>query len=445
MAPTLKDPSLFKQNVCLVNGEWVPASSGQTFEVHDPATGSLVGTAPEFTVADTDKAIAAAAAALPAFRALTGRERARILRRWFDLMMENVDDLAALITWENGKPLADARGEATYAAGFFEWFAEEAPRAYGDTIPASVASNRIATYKEPVGVCALVTPWNFPAAMITRKVGPALAAGCTVVVKSPAETPFASLAVAELGVRAGVPPGVINVVTADANTVDIGNLLTTSPTVKKVSFTGSTNVGKILMKQASSTLKKLSFELGGNAPLIVFDDANLDEAVSCAITSKFRSSGQTCVCANRLYVQKGILPAFLERFTAAVAKFSLGNGFAPDVTHGPLVYARAVDKAERHVQDAVGKGATLVRGGVRRPDLGPNFFEPAVLTGMTPDMVLASEEVFAPVAGLVSDVAGPFGGVKESGFGREGSKYGIAEYQTTKMVITGGMGKPLQK
>jgi succinate-semialdehyde dehydrogenase/glutarate-semialdehyde dehydrogenase len=494
MAPTLKDPSLFKQNVCYVNGKWVPAASGKTFEVHDPATGSLVGTAPEFTTADTETAITAAADAFPSFRALTGRERARLLRKWFDLMMANADDIAALITWENGKPLADAKGEAVYAAGFFEWFAEEAPRAYGDTIPASVATNRIVTYKEPVGVCALITPWNFPAAMITRKVGPALAAGCTVVVKSPAETPFASLALAELGHRAGIPPGVVNFVTALDNTVDIGQQLTTSPTVKKVSFTGSTNVGKILMKQASSTLKKLSFELGGNAPLIIFDDADLDAAVTNAITSKFRSSGQTCVCANRIYVQRGILPAFSEKFAAAVAKFKLGNGFSEGVTHGPLVHAAAVEKAERHVNDATSKGAKLVHGGKRRPDLGPNFFEPAVLTGMTPDMAIASEETFAPVAGLfefdteaeavrqanevsvglaaylfsrdiervqrvsealevgmvgvnvglVSDVAGPFGGVKESGFGREGSKYGIAEYQTTKMVLMGGMGKPLQ-
>ena len=410
-------------------------------------------------------------------------------------MIENKDDLATLITLENGKPAADANGEVVYAAGFFEWFAEEAPRAYGETIPASATTARISTIKEPVGVCALLTPWNFPAAMITRKVAPALAAGCTVIVKAPAETPFSALALAELGARAGVPPGVLNVVSASLeNTPALGHLLTTDPVIKKVSFTGSTAVGKLLMKQSSSTLKKLSFELGGNAPLIVFDDADLDTAVQGAITSKFRSSGQTCVCANRIYVQSGILAPFSEKFTAAVAAFKLGNGFEKSTTHGPLVHARAVAKAERHVNDAVAKGATLVQGGKRRPDLGDNFYEPAVLTGMTDAMAVADEETFGPVAGifafkseqevveqanrvsvglaayvfsrdlervqrvtealevgmiginvgLVSDVAAPFGGVKESGFGREGSRYGIAEYQVTKMLMVGGMGKPLQ-
>ncbi|KAL1839859.1 hypothetical protein VTJ49DRAFT_1045 [Mycothermus thermophilus] len=494
MAPKLRDPSLFKQNVCYVNGEWVTAASGKTFEVHDPATGELIGTCPEFTAQDTEKAIAAAATAFESFRHKTGRERSKLLRKWYDLVVENAEDIATLITWENGKPTADARGEATYAANFLEWFSEEAPRIYGDTIPSSIPGNRVITIKEPVGVCGLITPWNFPAAMITRKIGPALAVGCTVVCKAPGETPFTPLALAELAHRAGIPPGVVNVVTALANTPEVGEVLTTHPTVRKVSFTGSTPVGKLLMRQCSGTLKKLSLELGGNAPFIVFDDADVDLAVAGAVASKFRSSGQTCVCANRIYVQRGVYDEFAEKFAAKVREFRVGSPFEAGVTHGPLIHDRAVAKVEQHVKDAESKGATVLLGGHRRTDLGPNFFEPTVLTGMTGDMAMASEETFGPVAGLfpfdteeevvrlanatpvglagyffsrdiarvhrvaehlevgmvgvntgiISDPAAPFGGVKESGFGREGSLYGVSEYQVTKMITYGGMGKPLQ-
>ncbi|KAH8669704.1 succinate semialdehyde dehydrogenase-like protein [Tricladium varicosporioides] len=493
--PKLNDPSLLKLGVAYVNGEWVKANSGKTFEVFDPSSGKLIGSAPEFDSADTQKAIDAAADAFPLFRAKTGRERSKLLRKWYDLMVENSEDIAKLITWENGKPFADAKGEAIYAANFFEWFSEEAPRIYGDTIPASVPSNRVFTVKEPVGVCGLITPWNFPAAMVTRKIGPALAAGCTVVAKSPGETPFTSLALAELAHRAGIPKGVVNVVSALQNTAEVGELLTTSPVVKKVSFTGSTGVGKLLMKQSSSTLKKLSFELGGNAPFIVFDDADLDTAVEGAVASKFRSSGQTCVCANRLFIQSGIYDEFAQRFAAKVKEFKVGGGYTEGVTHGPLIHERAISKVDAHVRDAEKKGAKVIQGGQKMPELGSNFFQPTIMTGMTTEMALASEETFGPVAGLfkfeteeevvriansadvglagyffskdlqrvyriaealevgmvgvntglISDPAAPFGGIKESGFGREGSKYGIAEYQTLKMITFGGMGAPVQK
>ncbi|KAH9868302.1 hypothetical protein J1614_007374 [Plenodomus biglobosus] len=493
MAPTLKDQSLFKTQT-YVNGEWIDAKSGKTFEVHDPATGKLIGTMPEMDRSDTEAAIAAASAALPSFRKLTGRERSRMLRRWYQLMVDNADDLARLITWENGKPIADAKGEVTYAANFFEWFAEEAPRLYGSTIPASVAGNRVFTIKEPVGVCGLITPWNFPAAMITRKIGPALAAGCTVVAKSPGETPFTAAALAELAHRAGIPKGVVNFVTAMKNTPEVGETLTTSKTVKKVSFTGSTGVGKLLMKQSSSTLKKLSFELGGNAPFIVFDDADLDVAVTGAIASKFRSSGQTCVCANRLYIQSGIYDAFCAKFSEKVKAFKVGNGFDDGITHGPLIHDRAVDKVASHVQDAVKHGATVLVGGHKLDHLGHNFYQPTVLRDMTASMQLAQDETFGPVAGLfkfeteaevvelanaadvglagyffsrdvqrvyrvaealevgmigvntglISDATAPFGGIKESGFGREGSMLGIEEYVTTKTVTLGGNGQELQ-
>ncbi|KAL6837634.1 succinic semialdehyde dehydrogenase [Trichoderma camerunense] len=489
MAPKLRDPSLLKQDVCYVNGQWVTAKSGKTFKVNDPATGELIGTAPEFSIEDTESAITAAAEAFKTFRSLTGRERSKLLRKWYDLAVENAEDIAQLITWENGKPLADARGESTYAANFFEWFSEEAPRVYGDVIPATVPGNRVWTLKEPVGVCGLITPWNFPAAMITRKIGPALAAGCTVVCKAPGETPFTALALAELAHRAGIPKGVVNIVTTLDNTVAIGELLTTHPTIKKVSFTGSTGVGKLLMKQSSATLKKLSLELGGNSPFIVFDDADLDAAVAGAIMSKFRSSGQTCVCANRIYVQEGIYEAFVTKFVEKVKQFKVGNGFAEGTTHGPLIHERAISKVDAHVQDAVKKGAKLLVGGQKLPNVGPNFFQLTVLRDMKADMAIASEETFGPVAGLfpfkteaevvqlannsevglagyffsrdlervhrvaealevgmigvntgiISDPAAPFGGVKESGFGREGSKYGIAEYQITKMITYGGM------
>ncbi|KAJ6782447.1 hypothetical protein PWT90_09445 [Aphanocladium album] len=494
MAPKLNDPSLLKQNVHYINGQWVPSISGKTFKVTDPSTGELVGTGAEADVDDTKSAIEAAAEAFKTFRKQTGRERAKLLRKWFDLMNENADDIAKLITWENGKPMADAKGEAAYAANFFEWFSEEAPRTYGDTIPSSLAANRVWTVKEPVGVCGLITPWNFPAAMITRKIGPALAAGCTVVCKAPGETPFTALALAELAHRAGIPKGVVNVIASLENTPAVGKELTTSPIVKKVSFTGSTGVGKLLMNQSSSTLKKLSLELGGNAPFIVFDDADLDAAVAGAIASKFRSSGQTCVCANRIYVQRGIYDDFVTKFVEKVKAFKVGNGFEDGVTHGPLIHDRAVTKVQSHVDDAVAKGAKVLVGGQKMPDLGSNFFQPTVLRDMTVDMAIATEETFGPLAGLfpfeteadvvamanksevglagyfysrdlervyrvaeslevgmvgvntgiISDVASPFGGVKESGFGREGSKYGIAEYQITKMITFGGMNKPLQ-
>lgn len=449
---------------------------------------------PEMNKEDVQTAIDAAAKALPDFRKKTGRERAKMLRKWYDLMIENADDLAKLITWENGKPMADAKGEVAYAANFFEWFSEEAPRVYGDTIPATVPGNRVFTLKEPIGVCGLITPWNFPAAMITRKMGPALAAGCTVVAKSPGETPFTAAAIAELSVRAGIPAGVINIVTALKNTPEVGEAITSSTTVKKVSFTGSTGVGKLLMKQSADTLKKLSFELGGNAPFIVYDDADLDVAVAGAVASKFRSSGQTCVCANRLYVQSGIYDKFADALAAKVKAFQVGHGYDEGVTHGPLIHDRAVNKVEAHVNDAVKHGAKVLVGGQKLPELGNNFYAPTVIRDMTSDMQLASEETFGPVAGLfkfetedevvklanaaevglagyffsqdiqrcyrtaealevgmvgintglISDPAAPFGGVKESGFGREGSKYGIDEYMTIKMVTLGGMGKPLQ-
>ena len=492
-AAQLKDPSLLKEQ-CYVNGEWVSAASGKTFDVHDPATGKKIASMPEMDKADTDKAIAAAAAALPSFRKTTGRERSRMLRKWYDLMTQNSEDLATLITWENGKPIADARGEVTYAAGFFEWFSEEAPRLYGDTIPASVPGNRVFTVKEPVGVAGLITPWNFPAAMITRKIGPALAAGCTVVAKSPGETPFTAAALAELAHRAGIPKGVVNFVTALENTAEVGEAITTSDTVRKVSFTGSTRVGKLLMKQSADTLKKLSFELGGNAPFIVFDDADLDAAVTGALASKFRSSGQTCVCANRIYVQRGIYDDFCKKFADKVKDYKIGNGFEEGVTHGPVIHDRAVSKVDEHVQDAVQHGGKVLVGGQKLPDLGSNFYQLTVIRDMTAEMKIASEETFGPVAGLfpfdseadvvklanaaevglagyffakdiqrvyrvaealdvgmigvntgiISDTAAPFGGVKHSGFGREGSKYGIDEYVITKTITMGGNGQPLQ-
>lgn len=453
-----------------------------------------MGTCAECDARDATSAIRAAADAFGGFRATTGRERAKLLRRWYDLVTANADDLARLITWENGKPLADARGEVAYAANFLEWFSEEAPRAYGDVIPATVPGNRVWSLKEPVGVCGLITPWNFPAAMVTRKMGPALAAGCTVVCKAPGETPLTVLALTELAHRAGIPKGVVNVVTTLANTADVGQALTTHAAVKKVSFTGSTGVGKLLMRQSSGTLKKLSLELGGNAPLIVFDDADVDLAVAGAVASKFRSSGQTCVCANRIYVQSGVYDEFVAKLAQTVAAFKVGNGFEEGTTHGPLIHGRAVAKVVAHIEDAVAKGGKLVVGGQAMADLGPNFMQPTVIRDATPDMVIATEETFGPVAalfpfeteadvmamanhsevglagyffsrdlqrvhhvaealevgmigvntGIISDAASPFGGVKESGFGREGSKYGLAEYQNIKTITYRGMGQPLQ-
>lgn len=353
-----------------------------------------------------------------------------MLRKWYDLMVENSEDIAKLITWENGKPFADAKGEAAYAAAFFEWFSEEAPRIYGDTIASTIPGNRVFTIKEPVGVCGFITPWNFPAAMVTRKIGPALAAGCTVVAKSPGETPFTANALAELAHRAGIPKGVVNFVSALENTPAVGKVITESPVIKKVSFTGSTNVGKLLMSQSSSTLKKLSFELGGNAPFIVFDDCpDIDAAVAGAIASKFRSSGQTCVCANRLYIQKGIYDEFAKRFAEKVSQFKVGPGFAEGVTHGPVIHARAVTKVDQHVRDAEKHGAKILTGGQKLPEFGDNFFQPTVLTGMTKDMKLASEETFGPVAGLF-----PFETEKEVVELANAAEVGLAGYFFSKDI-----------
>lgn len=492
--PKLNDPSLLIEK-SYVNGEWVDAASGETFEVEDPSSGKKIASCPEFNKQDTDKAIAAAEEALKSWRKTTGRERATHLRKWYDEMQKNAADIATLITWENGKPLNDAKGETTYAANFFLWFSEEAAHIHGDTVPASVPGNRVQTIKQPIGVCGLITPWNFPAAMITRKVAPALAAGCTVVAKSPGETPFTANALAELSRRAGIPKGVVNFVTAMKNTAEVGETLTTDARIRKISFTGSTGVGKLLMKQAAGTMKKVSWELGGNAPFIVFDDcADLDAAVAGAIACKFRSSGQTCVCANRLYIQDGIYDKFAEKFAAKVKDFKVGYGFDDGVTHGPVIHDRAVSKVEAHVKDAEKKGGKVVVGGQKLPDLGSNFYAPTVITGVTNEMQLSNEETFGPVAGLfrfktekevvalandspvglagyfyssnvnriyrvaealevgmvgvntglISDAAAPFGGVKESGFGREGSKYGVDEYMIIKTITIGGIESELQ-
>ncbi|KAM3508767.1 hypothetical protein MY10362_000977 [Beauveria mimosiformis] len=480
----LKEPLLVRSE-CYVDGKWVEAASGKLFSVDNPSTAVIIGQCPEFDEADTDASILAAQRALPAFRRTPPRQRAQLLRRWHDLMLEHASDLALIITCENGKPLADAAGEVRYAASFLEWFSEEAARIAGDALPAS--SNpacRIVTLREAVGVCGLVTPWNFPAAMITRKVGPALATGCTAVVKAPAEAPLTALALAELARRAGLAPGVLNVVTACENTAAVGKLLTTHPVVKKVSFTGSTPVGKLLMRQASSTLKKLSFELGGNAPFIVFEDADLEAAIKGLVACKFRLSGQTCVCANRVLVHRAVYDRFLAMLVDVVETFCVGDGLDPSTTHGPLIHGRAVQKCEDHVRDAVAQGARLLTGGARLP-LGGNYFGMTVLADMKSSMRIAQEETFGPIAavfpfdteeeavklsndvhvglagyffskdhsrcwrvaealevgmvgvntGAISDPVAPFGGVKESGFGREGSKYGIDEYLTTKMVM----------
>ncbi|THC93562.1 hypothetical protein EYZ11_006955 [Aspergillus tanneri] len=487
--PELKDKSLFIGK-CYIDGQWVDAQSGKTFQVFDPATQKLIGTCPESSSVDTEIAINAAANAFEYFRKTPVRERSRMLRCWFELILQNQDDIATLITWENGKAYAEAKGEVNYAAAFIEWFSEEAPRLYADSIPVSVHGNRVVTIKEPVGVCGLITPWNFTAAMITRKIGPALAAGCTVVAKSPGETPFTANALAELAHRAGIPRGVINILTAQENAVNVGHKLTTHPKIRKVSFTGSTRVGKLLMNQASSTLKRVSWELGGNAPFIVFDDVeDLDTAVTGLIQSKFRGTGQTCVCANRIYVHRSHYDVYAEKLATAINKFQVGPGFAPGVTHGPLIHQAAADKVVAHIEDAKSKGARVLVGGERMNHLGVNFIQPTILTGMTHEMRVASEETFGPVAalfafdsedeviqlanrcevglaayiysrnirrvfrvaealevgmvgvntGIISDVASPFGGVKESGFGREGSKYGIDEFIHVKSITIGGI------
>ena len=366
----------------------------------DPASTEKIGSCPEMSREDVAAAIDHAAVAFKKFKLMSGRERARLLRRWYDLMVENASDITTLLTWENGKPTPDAKREAYFAADFLEWFSEEAPRMYGDHIPTSIAGNRVITIRQPIGVCGLITPWNFPAAMITRKAGPAIAAGCTVVVKAPGETPFTSLALAELSRRAGIPDGVFNVVTCLDNTPSVGQELCENPVVKKISFTGSTAVGRLLMQQCAPTLKKLSFELGGNAPFIIFDDADIEKAVDGAISSKFRCCGQTCICANRIYVQKGIYQQFAESFAKKVREFKVGSGYEEGVTHGPLIHGRAVDKVHEHVEDARAKGATVIVGGKRDEHLGPNFYGLTVITGMHKDMKLHQEETFGPVAGL---------------------------------------------
>ena len=465
---TLRDPSLLRQQ-CYVDGRWINADDGGSMPVVDPATGVPVGTAPVFHAAETKHAIDAASRAWPAWRAKTAKERSTILRKWFDLMMANQEDLAQILTAEQGKPLAESRGEIAYGASFIEWFAEEGKRAYGDTIPSPWADKRVLVLKQPIGVCALITPWNFPNAMITRKAGPALAAGCTVVIKPAGQTPYSALAMAELGERAGIPKGVLNILTGDSKA--IGAELCSSPKVRKLSFTGSTETGRILMKQCADTIKKLSLELGGNAPFIVFDDADLDAAVEGALASKYRNAGQTCVCANRLYVQDGVYDAFAAKLTEKVKGFKVGAGTEPGVVIGPLIDENGVKKVEAHVADAVGKGAKIVLGG-KRHSLGGLFFQPTVLTGVTPDMLVSHEETFGPVAplirfkteedairlandtefglsgyfysrdvgrifrvaeqmetgivganvGIISTEIAPFGGVKQSGLGREGSK-----------------------
>jgi succinate-semialdehyde dehydrogenase / glutarate-semialdehyde dehydrogenase len=481
----LSDSSLFRQQ-CYVNGQWRDASSALSISVLNPATQAKLGTVPSLGKEEIVAAIDAAHAAQPAWAAKTAKERAIILRRWFELMMANQDDLATIMTAEQGKPLAEAKGEVAYAAGFIEWFAEEGKRVYGDIIPGHQADKRIMVIRQPVGVVAAITPWNFPAAMITRKVGPALAAGCTCVIKPASQTPFSALALMELAHRAGIPPGVVNVICGSANL--IGGELTSNAKIRKVSFTGSTEIGKKLMAQCASTVKKTSMELGGNAPFIVFDDADLDAAVQGALASKYRNTGQTCVCANRLLVQDGVYDAFATKLIAAVKALRIGDGLAGARELGPLIDMKAVEKVEEHVADAVSKGAKVALGG-KRHTLGGSFYEPTILTEVTPNMLVAREETFGPLAplfrfkteaeaiqmandtevglasyfytkdlarswrvgealeygivgintGLISTEVAPFGGIKESGSGREGSKYGIEDYTELKYLCVGGI------
>jgi succinate-semialdehyde dehydrogenase / glutarate-semialdehyde dehydrogenase len=484
---SLQDASLLRQQ-CYLDGEWRDADNKATLEVTNPATGEVIGKVPKMGAAETRRAIDAANAAWPAWRRKTAKERAAILRRWFDLMLQNQEDLARLMTAEQGKPLAESRGEVVYGASFVEWFAEEGKRIYGDTIPAPQNDRRLVVIKEPIGVCAAITPWNFPNAMITRKVAPALAAGCPVVVKPAGLTPFSALALAELADRAGFPKGVFNLLTGD--TKAIGGELTSNPIVRHLSFTGSTEVGSLLMKQCSDTLKRLSLELGGNAPFIVFDDADLDAAVDGAMASKYRNTGQTCVCANRLLVQDGVYEAFAAKLTEKVRQLKVGNGIDAGVTQGPLIDNHAVEKMEEHISDAVAKGARVVTGG-KRHALGGTFFEPTILVDVKPEMKVAREETFGPLAplfrfrteeeavgmandtefglaayfysrdigrvwrvsealeygivginvGIIANEMAPFGGVKHSGLGREGSKYGIEEYLEIKYLCMGGIDK----
>ena len=481
----LIDNGIFRQQ-CLIDGTWLNADSGETIAVRNPATGETLGTVPKMGAAETRRAIDVANAALPAWRAKTAGERAKLLRRWYELLLENQDDLGLLMTSEQGKPLAEAKGEIAYAASYLEWFAEEGKRAYGEIVPPNVAGRRILVTREPVGVCAAITPWNFPAAMITRKAGAALAAGCTMVVKPASQTPFSALALAELAVRAGIPAGVFNVVTGSAKA--IGGEICANPVVRKLSFTGSTEIGSELIAQCAPTVKKLSMELGGNAPFIVFDDADLDAAVAGAIVSKYRNAGQTCVCANRLLVQAGVYDAFAEKLAKAVAELTVGNGVEPGVTQGPLIDRNALEKVEELVADAAQKGARVICGG-KPHALGQTFYEPTILADVTPEMRVAREEIFGPVAplfrfqtedeairmandtefglasyffardvgrifrvsealeygmvgvntGLISTEIAPFGGVKASGLGREGSRHGLDDYLEIKYVCVAGL------
>ncbi len=481
----LKDKSLFRQQ-CYLAGAWTDADGGATIKVNNPATGEVLGSVPRMGTDETRRAIEAAEKALPAWRAKTAKERAKVMRKWADLMMENQDDLAVLMTEEQGKPLAESKGEIVYAASFIEWFAEECKRVYGDTIPQHQADKRIVVIKQPVGVTVAITPWNFPAAMITRKAGPALAAGCTMVVKPASQTPYSALALAELAERAGVPKGAFSVVTGSSG--EIGKEMTSNPIVRKLSFTGSTEIGKLLMAQCAGTIKKISLELGGNAPFIVFDDADLDAAVEGAMASKYRNTGQTCVCANRLLVQDSVYEEFSAKLAQAVSALRVGNGLEAGVTQGPLIDMKAVEKVEQHIADALHKGARVVVGG-KRHARGGTFFEPTILADVKPSMAVAREETFGPVAplfrfntdaeaiemandtefglasyfygrdigriwrvaealeygmvgintGIISTEIAPFGGVKESGLGREGSRYGIEEYLEVKYLCMGGI------
>ncbi len=486
MTLNLKDPNLLRMQA-YIDGEWIGAPGGAVHDVTNPATGAKIGTVPDLGAAETRRAIEAASSAFPAWAARTAKDRAVILRRWFELMMANQEDLAVLMTAEQGKPKAESMGEIAYAASFLEWFAEEGKRLYGDVIPPHQSDKRILVLRQPIGVVAAITPWNFPSAMITRKAGPALAAGCTFVCKPAQQTPYSALAMAELAARAGVPRGVFNVITGRSASA-IGGEMTSNPIVRKISFTGSTEVGKKLMAQSAGTMKKLSLELGGNAPFIVFDDADLDAAVIGAIASKYRNTGQTCVCANRFLVQSGVYEPFTSRLVDAVAKLRVGDGLKGATDQGPLIDTKALEKVEQHVADAVSKGARIAHGG-KRHSLGGTFFQPTILTHVRSDMLMAREETFGPVAplfrfdteaeavrmandtefglaayfytrdlarswrvsealeygivglntGLISTEVAPFGGVKESGIGREGSKYGIQDFTELKYVCVGGI------
>ncbi|CAI4054925.1 hypothetical protein N7582_000202 [Saccharomyces uvarum] len=485
--PTLNDPNLFRESA-YVNGEWMKGTD-EFFEVVDPASGEIIARVPEQPVSVVEEAIDVAYAAFKTYKNTSPRERSKLLRKLYNLMLENLDDLATIITLENGKALEEAKGEIKYAASYFEWYAEEAPRLYGTTIQPLNPNNRVFTIRQPVGVCGIICPWNFPSAMITRKAAAALAVGCTVVIKPDSQTPLSALAMAYLAEKAGFPKGSFNVILSHANTPKLGMALCESPKVKKVTFTGSTNVGKILMKQSSSTLKKLSFELGGNAPFIVFEDADLDQALDQAMACKFRGLGQTCVCANRLYVHSSIIDRFAKSLAERVSEFVIGHGLDPKTTHGCVINSGAIEKVERHKQDAISKGAKVVLEGGRLPDLGPNFYAPVILSHVPPTAIVSKEETFGPLCpifsfdtmeevvgyandtefglaayvfsknvntlytvsealetgmvscntGVFSDCSLPFGGIKESGFGREGSLHGVEDYTVLKTVTIGNL------